>query len=81
MEITKNGFISEDDLLTFERWLSKYQGYNPDTLTPDELAMWREAFDELTRRRESTPRVGFMKLRAVAGENKYAVAIGHDSRL
>jgi hypothetical protein len=74
-------FISEDDLLTFESWLSKYQGYNPAALTPDELTMWRETFDELTRLRESSPRVGLMKLRVVTGEQKYAVAIQDHSGL
>src|SRR5215472_2219549 len=73
--------ISEEDLLTFEGWLSKYQGYNPAALTPDELTMWRQTFDELTRLRESAPRVGLMKLRGVAGEQKFAVAIKDRSGL
>jgi len=32
-------FISEDDLRTFEGWLSKYQGYNPAALKPNELTL------------------------------------------
>jgi len=67
-------FISEDDLLTFDGWL-KYQGYNPATLTADELAIWHETYNEVTRDCESTPKVGLMKLRRAPGEEKYAVAI------
>jgi len=38
-------FTSEDDLKTFEGWL-KYQGFDPATLAPEDLASWRAAFDE-----------------------------------
>jgi hypothetical protein len=80
-ERTMSDFISGDDRLTFEGWLSKYQGYNPAMLTADELIMWREAYDEMMERVENTPRVGLMKLRRVTGEHKYAVAIRDGSRL
>jgi hypothetical protein len=73
-------FISEDDLLIFERWL-KYQAVDPTALTPDELAMWRDMFDEGMARRESSPKVGLMNLQRVPGEQKYAVAIRDGSDL
>jgi hypothetical protein len=66
-------FISEDDLLTFEGFL-KYQGV-PASSTPEELKVFRGLFDEAMRRRETSPKVGLMKLQPVAGEQKYAVAI------
>jgi hypothetical protein len=69
-----NVFISEDDLLNFEGWL-KYQAVDRALLTPDELTMWRSCFEEVTNRRESSPKVGLMKLRSVAGEQKYGVAL------
>ena len=59
-------FVSEDDLLTFEGFL-KYQAV-PTTSTPEELELWRGLFDEAMRRRESSPKVGLMKLQAVPGE-------------
>lgn len=68
-------FISEDDLSTFEGFL-KYQAVDPATLTSDELAMWRSFFDDAAQRRESSPKVGLMKLRpAEAGEQRYGVAL------
>src|SRR5271170_2192648 len=39
------GFISEDDLNSFERWL-KYQAVDAATITPEQLKMWRGYFDE-----------------------------------
>jgi hypothetical protein len=54
-------FISEDDLSTFEGWL-KYQGFDAAQLSPDELAMWRDAFEEVRKSSSVTPKVGFMKL-------------------
>jgi len=66
-------FISDDDLKTFEGWL-KYQGYDPTMLAPDDLAKWREVFDEIRRRRNA--KVGLMKLGAsVPGDRIYAVAV------
>jgi hypothetical protein len=73
-------FISEDDLLTFEGW-TKYQGFDPAALTPEELKMWRGSFDEATERSKSGPKVGLMKLQPVPGEQKYAVAIRDGSDL
>jgi hypothetical protein len=73
-------FISEDDLSTFEGWL-KYQGIDAATTTPDELATWRDMFDEARERSSATPKVGLMKLRRVPGEHRYAVALREGSDL
>jgi hypothetical protein len=59
-------FISEDDLSTFEGWL-KYQGLDGAALTPDELEMWRDAFNEARERSLTSPKVGLMELRPVRG--------------
>jgi hypothetical protein len=72
-------FISDDDLLTFEVFL-KYQGV-PATATPEELKIFRGWFDEAMARRQSSPKVGLMKLQRVPGEQKYAVALREDSDL
>src|SRR5947207_3192665 len=69
-----DGFISDDDLCTFEGWLS-YQQVDRSTLTPEQLEQWRGYFEENRREYEATPKVGLMKLRLVVGEPKYAVAI------
>jgi hypothetical protein len=66
-------FISEEDLLTFEGFL-KYQGVAP-TATSEELEAFRGFFEESIKARESSPKVGLMKLQRVPGEQKYAVAI------
>jgi ribosomal protein L30 len=71
-------FISEDDLGTFEGWL-KYQAVDAATTTPDELAMWRDLFDEGRKRSLASPKVGLMKLKA--GEHRYAVAFRDGSNL
>ena len=73
-------FISEDDLLTFDGFL-KYQAVDPALLTPDELVEWRSIHDEAMRRRESSPKVGLMKLRRAPGEQKYGVALRDGSEL
>ena len=75
-------FISEDDLKTFEGWL-KSQAVDPAAMTPDEVGMWREVFDEVTKRSEAIPKVGLMKFQATPGVNRYAVAVreGKDLRL
>jgi hypothetical protein len=74
-------FISEDDLSTFEGWL-KYQGYNVADFSPDELRMWRETYDEVTKASAAVPKVGLMKLPPlVAGEHRYAVAVRADGAL
>src|SRR5207302_2052240 len=73
-------FISEDELHTFEGWL-RYQAFDPATLTPQELQMWRDTFHEAVKRCEATPKVGLMKLQPVLGEQKYAVMIRKGSDL
>jgi hypothetical protein len=66
-------FISEDDLKSFEGWL-RYQGYEPTMLASDDLARWRDVFDELCKR--PNPKVGLMKLGAkIPGDRIYAVAV------
>jgi hypothetical protein len=52
-------FISEDDLKSFEGWLA-YQGYDPGMLDPDDLAKWRELFEQISKRPDA--KVGLMKL-------------------
>jgi hypothetical protein len=74
-----NPFISEDDLKSFGGWL-KYQGYDPETLAPDDLKKWRDLFDTLSKKPNS--KVGLMKLGPVpAGEHRYAVALRDGSDL
>ena len=73
-------FVSEDDIKTFEGWLSGAQGINPVALKPDQLAQWRDIFDEITK--NSIPKVGLMKLGPVpAGQRRYAVAVREGSNL
>src|SRR5437879_6440320 len=67
-------FISEESLKTFEGWL-KYQAIDPTILTPEQLATWRQAFEDAQRRRAASPKVGLMKLQPVPGEYRYAVAV------
>jgi hypothetical protein len=67
-------FISEDDLETFEGWLT-YQAVDLTTATADERTFWRTAFDESRERASTTPEVGLMKLRMVPGEYRYSVAV------
>src|SRR5439155_10146572 len=72
------GFISEDDLQTFEGWL-KYQAV--DTSTESELTMWRSLFEEARQRSATSPKVGLMKLQSVPGEHRYAVAVEDGAEL
>jgi hypothetical protein len=66
-------FTSEDDLKTFEGWL-KYQGYDPTTLAPDDLAQWRDHYNEISKWPDA--KVGLMKLGlSVPGDRIYAVAV------
>jgi hypothetical protein len=46
-------FIGESELLTFEVWL-KYQAVDAGALVPEDLAMWRDLFDEAMKRRETS---------------------------
>jgi hypothetical protein len=73
-------FVSEDDLNTFEGWLT-YQAVDVAAATPDELATWRGLFDEATKRRLASPKVGLMKLQAVPGQHLYAVAVREGAEL
>ena len=73
-------FISEDDLKTFEGWL-RYQAVDAARTAPDELEMWRRAFDEARERCSASPKVGLMKLPPVPGEHRYAVAVREGSDL
>src|SRR5690349_17725731 len=63
-------FTSEDDLNTFDGWL-RYQGIDSKILAPDQLAMWRDHYDEVREQSLATPKVGLMKLRNVPGEHRY----------
>lgn len=74
-------FLNEDDLNTFEGWL-KYQAVDRATATPDDLAMWRDLFDEGRQQSLAAPKVGLMKLQPlVPGEHRYAVAVREISDL
>ena len=67
-------FISEDDLNTFDGYL-RLQAVDPSTAGPDVLAMYRQFFDEAMAIRATTPKLGAMKFKPVAGECRYAVAV------
>jgi hypothetical protein len=73
-------FISEDDVSTFEGWL-RFQGIDLATLSLAEEAQVRDLFADGNRRRETMRCVGRMKLKAAAGEYRYAVAVREDSGL
>jgi hypothetical protein len=75
-----NAFISDDDLYTFEGFL-KGQAIDPNSITAEELKEWRTYFDEISERRDKSPKVGLMKLQPLYGEEKYAVAIRDGSGL
>ena len=57
------GFISEDDLESFEVWL-QYQGYDEAKLAPNELAEWRDIFDRARMESLATPKVADSTSRA-----------------
>ena len=67
-------FISEDDLRTFDGWL-RYQALDAPTMTAEELATWRDIFDDAQRQCAAHPKVGLMKLQPFPGDYKYAVAV------
>ena len=71
----------KDEFEPFEEWLVKSQGIDPKNLSVDDLAMWRSYYEESQTRRTETPKVGLMKLPAVRGEHRYAIAIRDDAGL
>jgi hypothetical protein len=73
-------FISEDELRTFEGWL-RYQGIDVATAPRDELADWRDIFDDTMRCSQASPKFGLMKLQRAPGEHRYAVAVREGSDL
>jgi hypothetical protein len=73
-------FISEDDLNTFEGYL-RFQAVDPLTATSDDLAMFRQCFDEAMAAVSTTPKLGAMKFKAIPGEFRYAVAVREGSDL
>lgn len=75
-----DGFISEDDLKTFDTWL-KYQCVDPSLMSKEDLAKWRASFEDGRRRSEANPKVGLMKLLPVPGEHRYAVALREGNNL
>lgn len=78
LENCSAGIYREDDLNTFEDgWYQAVDAATP----PNELAMWRGLFDEAREGSLASPKVGLMKLRAVPGEHRYAVAVREGSNL
>jgi hypothetical protein len=76
----RSGFISEDDLGTFEGFL-RYQAIDPAKTSPEELQNWRDVFDQAKRRMAASPKVGRMKLKSAPREYRYAVAVRDGSEL
>jgi hypothetical protein len=72
--VTPSDFISEDDLNTFEGYL-RLQAVDPMTAGPDELAMFRQFFDEAMATKSAIQKLGEMKFKAIPGELRYAVAV------
>lgn len=72
-------FTSEDDLKSFDQWLS-YQRVDTATTDANRLAEWRHTFEEMAALSSSTPKVGLMKLKK-PGEYLYAVALREDGNL
>jgi hypothetical protein len=75
-------FIGEDELAIFEGWL-RYQQVDPLQLSVEELAHWRQMFDDNEVKKASRAKVGLMslqKLRA-AGDRLYAVAVQEHGEL
>lgn len=73
-------FVSEDDVSTFEGWL-KYQAVDSEATSPEDIEMWRGIYEESHARALATPKVGLMKLKAIPGEYRYAVAVRKESGL
>lgn len=68
-----NECIREDDLQTFEGWLT-YHALEGSMMTREELAIWQGRFEE-NRKERASSKVGLMNLKTVPGEHKYAVAV------
>jgi hypothetical protein len=79
-DIASPEFISEDDLNTFEGYL-RFQAVDPLTATSDELAMFRQCFDDAMAAVSTTPKLGAMKFKTTPGELRYAVAVREGSDL
>ena len=74
-------FIGEEDLETFEGWL-RYQAIDAAALTPEQLKTWQLHFEDSRKRRETSPKVGLMKLKPpIPGEHRYAVAVPDGAKL
>jgi hypothetical protein len=74
MEDRMKNFISEDELDTFDGWL-KSQGIDEAALGPDQVATWRELFEEARQSALASRKVGLMKLHPAPGVYRYAVAL------
>ncbi len=70
----KNQFISEDDLNTFEGWL-RFQAIDLVALQRDQLETWRALYNDAQHKRQSSPKMGLVKFKAVQGQLLYAVAV------
>jgi hypothetical protein len=67
--------ISEDDLKTFDGWLT-YQGFDATAMPENELVSWGRIFEETRERSAAIAKVGLMKFKPlVLGEYRYAVAL------
>ena len=76
------GFISEEDLATFDGWMRYQRLGDPAGMPVEQLKSWREAFEDVRARVASTPKVGLMKLKKLLpGEFRYAVAFRESSNL
>jgi hypothetical protein len=74
-------FVREDDLQNFEVWLKEIQGFDPTTLSAEDLAEWRFVHTEVMERSAATPKVGLMKLQPRLGQSLYGVAIRDCAKL
>jgi len=72
-------FVSEDDIKTFEGWLSGAQGLDPASLPPEQLAQWRQLFEELTS--NPTPKVQMDLGPVPTRQRRYGVAVREGSDL
>jgi hypothetical protein len=68
------GFISEDDLDTFEGYL-RLQAVDPLTTPPEQLEQFRKFFDEATASRVAAPPIPQITSKPAPGEFRYAIAV------